>query len=219
MDIEELRARVSPVHAVALRAWWAEARPEGGFHELHPAAPAEGTAVHPVSAAVDAGAAVLLLADDEEPGPVARAVTAILCGVDATAVTQAGPSDVSTMRRIAAVRDAMPTLRQHADDLARMLADDPRLGWQASCISHAAARRTPVLLAGAYPHIAALCAQRVAGAIATWVRSGVGDDDAAATAARVRMDLEPVFATRLVVTRETQLAMLAALANELDRVR
>jgi len=101
-------------------------------------------------------------------------------------------------------------------DPQALLAHDETLAWQTSLIAHAAMRRTPVVIAGAVPHIAALCAQRVGTACASWVEWGIASDDAAASAARTRLSRTPWVVSNIPLRSETMSLVLHAAIDDLD---
>jgi len=188
---EDLRSRIpnadDETSSVTLRREaWARVRPAGSVERLQAPAGGWDAGAEAADRAIDSGAGVLLLLDGATPGIDARAIAALYANGDATSVIPDTGDDLEWMRTCSAVRDAMVTLRPVIGEPAALLAHDPDLAYMVSALLHAAARRTPVVLAGPLPQIAAMAAQRVASPSAAWVFSALDDDDAAASAARRR---------------------------------
>lgn len=216
MHPEEIRKRATPAADGDTRARWRAARASGPIAALTCADPSWDAGAASVDAAVDAGAGALLLVADEVPTAHARAVTALYCGLDASAVARTQQDDLQRMHEIAVVRDAMPPLRAVVTQPLELLAADAHLAWLTSCIAHASLRRTPVVIAGALPQIAALCAQRIGTACVSWVHWGIAGDDAAANAARTRLAREPWFTTTIPLTAQHMTDVLRAAVDALD---
>lgn len=168
------------------RGTWRDIRPSGAVERLHIVGGWDA-GVQSVDRAVDSGAGVLLLIDETQPGAEARAISALYINADATAVVSGTASDLEWMQLCSAVREAMVRLRPLVADMSALLAPDPRLAAMVAAILQAAARRTPIVIAGALPHIAALAAQRVASPSSAWVFSALDDADLASRAAQKRL--------------------------------
>lgn len=174
------------------------------------------SAASAVSSEVDAGVGALMLIDDTAPDAQARAIAALYCGQDATSVIPDTLPDLDWMLLCAEVRDAMPELRRRVSDPLTLLDASPMLRWHASAILHAVARRTPVLLAGAVPVIAGLCAQRAVPLSSGWVHIGLASTDPAARAAESRLGRPVWFTTSLHFSTDTTLRVLRAAAERND---
>lgn len=176
----------------------------------------DGTAA--LDRAVDSGAGVALLLESGAPTAAARAITALYTNTDATAVVSGTSSDLQWMQLCAEVRDAMVQLRPAIADPSLLLAPDPRLAFMVAAIVAAAARRTPIVIGGALPHIAALAAQRIASQSTIWVFSALDDTDLAAQAARKRLGLTPWMTLDWRTSDEHAEALVRVLVEDLDAV-
>ena len=169
---------------------WRAVRPVGTVERLRLMAGWDG-GVTAVDAAVDSGFGVLLLLDAANPGAAARAIAALYGNGDATTVVSGTSTDVEWMQLCSSVRDTMVALRPLLSDPNALLAADDSLAAMVAAILQAAARRTPIVIAGALPHIAAMAAQRVASPSRAWVFSALAPADAAAQIAQQRLALDP----------------------------
>ena len=218
MDIDALRERVVAAPAVTgspLDDWHASLA-SAGIHTLEPTELTWESAAHAVDGAIDAGIGGVMLIDDTTPDAEARAISALYCGQDATSVIPDHLSDMEWMQLCAQVRDAMPGLRREIAEPPSLLMHSPRLAWHVAAILHGAARRTPVLLAGALPAIAGLCAQRAIPLAATWIHIGVSATDPAAIAAEARLKRPIWFTSALHFSAETTERLLRAVAERVD---
>lgn len=197
------------------RGAWQGVRPAGTVERLHLG---EGwdAGVGAVDRAVDAGAGVLLLVDGTQPAAAPRAIAALYSGGDATAVVSGTGSDVEWMQLCSAVRDAMVGLRPHLGDPSALLAPDQRLAAMVAATLQAASRRTPIVIAGALPQIAALAAQRVASQSSAWVFLALDDADASAQVAQRRLGLTPWAALDWPLGDAAAEAIVRALVGDLD---
>ncbi len=215
MRPEEIRVSVTSAPDGATIARWRAMRPRGQATALTPGQGWDEGATA-ANAAIDAGAGVLMLVDETSPSVTARAITALYCGLDASQVVDTRSSDLARMEATRAVRDAMPMVRSLVTDTLALLEHDGHLAWHTSVIAHAAMRRTPVVIAGTLPHIAALAAQRVGTACASWVEWGIASEDAAATAARTRLARTPWVSSNIPLSTETMASLLVAAIADLD---
>ncbi len=220
MDAEQLRSSVEPATQTngSTATWWRAVRASGPVTAPCSTALSWANGAQAAHAAVDAGAGALLLISDALPSAHARAIVAIFCALDASAVTPSGLDDLQWMEQCSTIRDAIPRLRQRISSPEALLADDPELAWLTSCIAHAAARRTPVVIGGALATIAALCAQRIDDAISGWVQIGIADDDVAAIAARRRLGKNAWLTTTLPLDRAMRTALLQTAITSLDAI-
>ncbi len=200
-------------------AWWRSLRPVGPVAAPLPSTCSWESGSRDVDAEIDAGAAAILLVSDTSAGFHARALAALFAAVDATAVTPKSVDDLAWMLACAAIRDAIPPLRRHADDPATLLSADPELAWLTAAIYRSAERHTPVVIAGALPTIALLCAQRIGDAITTWVQIGMEDDDVAARAAQRRLGKTPWMSSILPLDRSSRIELMRTALASLDGLR
>ena len=181
---------------ITVQAWWGQTPAAGALADIP-----DGDGWEPgrraADAAIDAGAAVLLIVDGMAPTAEARALGAVLCGVDASRALPTADDPLAWMRACGSVRDHMPAIRAIAHDPELVAARDGRVAWWAGVLTTAVARRTPVTIAGVAPHLAALCARAIAPDLTDWLQVGFDDDDPLAQTARTRLDLRPWFSTGL----------------------
>lgn len=99
-----------------------------------------------------------------------------------------------------AVRDAMFRVRGFRDDIPRVLAEisGPDFACLVGLIAQSAARRTPILVDGAYPTLAAYVAERVAPGTKRWLIAGQLTPEPAHIACVQALDLTPVLALDMV---------------------
>lgn len=196
---------------------WQRIRPAGEVERLH-AGEGWDSGIAAVDAAIDSGAGVVLLLDESSPGAKARAIAALYSNADATTVVSGTASDLDWMQLCADVRDAMVVLRPLVGDASSLLAAEPRLSAMVAAVVKAAARRTPIVIAGALPHIAAMAAQRIASQSSAWVFSALDDADAAARAAQKRLGIRPWASVEWLPGDAVVEALVRALVSDLDQV-
>ncbi|MFZ0323051.1 MAG: nicotinate-nucleotide--dimethylbenzimidazole phosphoribosyltransferase [Actinomycetes bacterium] len=146
---------------------------------------------------IDSGADVLLTGDmgigNTTP---AAALTALLTGNDAAAVTGRGTGvdDRAWMRKAAAVRDAMRRSKPHLADPLDLLASCGGADFAAMTgfLLRTAARRTPVILDGVVSGACALAAHRVAFRASLWWLAGHRSVEPAHALALRKLQLEPI---------------------------
>jgi hypothetical protein len=221
MPSEESATPISAVTVSELslrRDAWRHARPAGTVELLAQLALGWDAGADASDRAIDAGGGVLLLIDDSAPSMHARAIAALYAGGDATSVIPTQVNDLEWMRMCADVRDAMVVLRPLIAEPTMLLSHDNVLASQVSAIVEAAARRTPIVLVGTVPHIAAMAAARVAAQSSTWVFLGLSDDDAAAEVARKRLGSTPWCALQWRPQAEAAEAIVRSLIADLDGV-
>ena len=192
-------------------AWWAPTDPTGprrGPVRVLGSGPGWDAGLAAADAAIDSGVAVLIIIDDTAPSPTARAVGALLTGLDASRAIPAEMPPLAWMQECAIVRDHIPGLRAIADDPIRLAQTDPVLAYATAALITSLHRRIPVIVSGVVPHIAALCAQRTTRQASEWVRSGFDDDDPVAVAARQRLDLRPWIAATVPLSDAQRTTML-----------
>ena len=221
MELDELLQRIEPpsVAAASPLDWWRAVRLPGPVCQLRATADSWDAGVQDVDAAVDAGATVLLLVQAQPATLLARALCALFCGTDATAVVPTCATDLAWMRECATIRDAMPQARGRLDHLPALLMEDASLAWTTAAILQAAARRTPVLASGALVSLATLCVERLAPAAAAWLEVGLADDDPAGLVARDRLGRQPWVTSRVVLSPSAQSELLRTAAAALDDQR
>lgn len=193
--------------ALSVTAWWAAAEHDG---PLFVAAPGLGWDAGAAAAdvAIDSGAAVLLLADATAPTADARAVGALLTGLDASRAIPTSLAPTPWMLQCAAVRDRIPTLRGAAHDPMHLATTDATLAHATALIVTAVRRRVPVVVSGPIPHIAAACAQRMEHGTVEWVQSAFDDEDPVAAAARTRLDARPWISSTVPLTDAQRIEMV-----------
>ncbi len=112
-----------------------------------------------------------------------------------------GISDNVWKVKTAIVRDAMFRVRGFRDDIPRVLAEIS--GQDFAClvglIAHSAARRTPLLIDGAYPALAAYVAERLAPGTKRWLIAGQLSPEPAHLTCVQALDLTPVLALDMTV--------------------
>jgi nicotinate-nucleotide--dimethylbenzimidazole phosphoribosyltransferase len=163
-------------------------------------------------AEIDAGADLLVLTSlGRAP---AAAGTALVCAVTGDqpvdAVGRAGVDDVTWMRRVAVVRDALRRSRPWLLDPMELLTElgGPDIAAMTGLLVGAALRRTPVLLDGLAPAAAALAAARLSPRTVPYLIAGHRGADAAHRLALSDLGLEPLLDLGLT-TDEGEGALLA----------
>lgn len=113
--------------------------------------------------------------------------------------------------KTAAVRDAMFRVRGYRDDIERVLAEisGPDFACLVGLIAQSAARRTPVLIDGAYVTVAAYVAERLAPGTKRWLIAGQLSPEPCHLALVQALELTPVLA--LDMTTGQGVGALAAL--------
>nr|WP_284523313.1 nicotinate-nucleotide--dimethylbenzimidazole phosphoribosyltransferase [Corynebacterium aquatimens] len=111
-----------------------------------------------------------------------------------------GISDEVWKTKVAAVRDAMFRARGFRDDLERVMAEisGPDFACLVGLIAQSAARRTPVLIDGAYPAVAAYVAERLAPGTKRWLIAGQLSPEPAHLTCVQALGLTPVLALDMV---------------------
>lgn len=160
-----------------------------------------------VDRSVDGGTAGFVVESALDDVP-ALAVLAVLLHLEPIAAvgTAAQPR---WAERLVAVRDRLPALREHATDPGGLLAasGDAGLAELTGLLAQAAVRRTPVLLGGSVPVVAAaLLADRLAPGAAGWWIAAETPTGPAATAGLARLGLDPLLDLQ-VTGRGAQLAL------------
>jgi NaMN:DMB phosphoribosyltransferase len=130
----------------------------------------------------------------EAPGVTTSALIGLLATKDASLVTDTGLDDASWMVACAQVRDEIRRNRPVlADQLALLDAvGSPETGYLTGLLLGAAARRTPVLLAGVGVTAAALVAHRASFRAADWWLAGDVSTHPAHAPALQRLSLSPL---------------------------
>ena len=219
--LDELLQRIEAVTAASQAPldWWRAVRIPGPTVELQASAHSWEAGTHDVNAAIDAGATTLLLVQLEPSGALARALGAVFCRTDATAVVPVCASDLDWMGECATIRDAMPEVRERLADLPSLLRADACLAWTTAAILQAAARRTPIIASGAAVSMAALCAARLAPAAEQWVAVGLADGDPAGVLARSRLGKQAWLTSSIELGHQAHVGMLMTAAAALDEQR
>ena len=158
--------------------------------------------------AIDSGTGMLLIVGDAAPSHAARAVGALLTGLDASRAIPSALSPLAWMQACAAVRDRMPALRRIANDPVLLARTDASLAHATAVIVTAVRRHVPVVVSGPLPHVAAVAAQRVTQLIGSGVQSGFDDEDPVAIAARHRLDVRPWIAATVPLSDEQRIEIL-----------
>ncbi|MEV5599511.1 nicotinate-nucleotide--dimethylbenzimidazole phosphoribosyltransferase [Streptomyces sp. NPDC052496] len=147
----------------------------------------------------DAGTDLIALGDLSVGGTTAAsALTAALCGTDASVVTGrggAGIDDLAWMRKCAAIRDALRRARPVLGDQLELLATagGADLAAITGFLLQSAVRRTPVILDGVVSAACALVAQRVAFRAPDWWLAGQVSGEPAQSKALDRIALNPLL--------------------------
>ncbi|WP_296149579.1 nicotinate-nucleotide--dimethylbenzimidazole phosphoribosyltransferase [uncultured Corynebacterium sp.] len=107
-----------------------------------------------------------------------------------------GINDETWRIKVTAVRDAMFRTREVNDDVAEVLRriSSPDFVAEVSFIAQCAARRTPVLIDGAFPAAAAYTAERLAPGVKEWLLAGQLSPEPCHTVCLKALDLTPVAA-------------------------
>lgn len=102
--------------------------------------------------------------------------------------------------KVAAVRDAMFRVRDRRDDIELVLTEisGPDFACLVGLIAQSAVRRTPVLIDGAYPALAAYIAERLAPGTKRWLIAGQLSPEPAHLTCVQALDLTPVLALDMV---------------------
>lgn len=107
-----------------------------------------------------------------------------------------GINDETWKIKVTAVRDAMFRAREINDDVAEVLRriSSPDFVAEVAFIAQCAARRTPVLIDGAFPAAAAYTAERLAPGVKEWLLAGQLSPEPCHTICLKALDLTPVAA-------------------------
>lgn len=125
--------------------------------------------------------------------------------------------------KVAAIRDAMFRARGFADDVERVLAEisGPDMAFLVGLIAQSAVRRTPVLLDGALPAVAAYAAERLAPGTKRWLIAAGLSPEPAHIGCVQALELTPVLALDITAGQATgalaalpQLNMAAEMVSE-----
>ena len=168
-----------------------------------------------VDRSVDGGTGAFVVESQIDDVP-ALAVLAVLLHLEPIAAvgTAAQPG---WAERLVAVRDRLPALLPYAGDPVALLAasGDGGLARLTGLLAQAAVRRTPVLLGGSTPVVAAaLLADRLAPGAAGWWIAAEAPSSPAATAGLDRLGLDPLLDLRVAGRGgELALALLRAAAG------
>lgn len=102
--------------------------------------------------------------------------------------------------KVAAVRDAMFRVRDRRDDIEHVLTEisGPDFACLVGLVAQSAVRRTPVLIDGAYPALAAYIAERLAPGTKRWLIAGQLSPEPAHLICVQALDLTPVLALDMV---------------------
>lgn len=143
---------------------------------------------------VDAGADLVVLDSDARSPAVLAAIAALLDLEPVTVVgTTSSPDWAAT---VIAVRSALRAARPLAHQPEQLLEElaDPALSRLVGLLDRLAARRTPVLLGGGTPTVAAaLIVTRLQPGAARWWLGGSRPEDVAGAAAFTALGLEPLL--------------------------
>lgn len=200
MEIAELKDRIEPVSAErlashghasdAVRAWVRSVGINGPvvLVDTLPGRDIEA-GIRCADTIVDEGGAAVVVHLNEPLSDISRAVVGLLCSVDATRVTPGADTDLAWMQQCARIRDLQTTCRSRLADAIDIV--DPEVAGMAAFLIALAARRTPVVLVGAFAHAAAVVAQRQSLTAADWWRSGIAHRDPLIAAANERLRYDP----------------------------
>lgn len=235
--LAQLAAGGGPAHSAA-RAAGATVRVVDEF-----ATPTGAIDVAPAmtaTACADAIARGMQVADEEVdsgtdlliPGNVGVADTTVAAAVYGTLTRTepvaaigrgSGIDDEVWKVKVAAIRDAMFRARGFADDVERVLAEisGPDMAFLVGLIAQSAVRRTPVLLDGALPAVAAYAAERLAPGTKRWLIAAGLSPEPAHIACVQALELTPVLALDITAGQATgalaalpQLNMAAEMVSE-----
>lgn len=235
--LAQLAAGGGPAHSAA-RAAGATVRVVDEF-----ATPTGAIDVAPAmtaTACADAIARGMQVADEEVdsgtdlliPGNVGVADTTVAAAVYGTLTRTepvaaigrgSGIDDEVWKVKVAAIRDAMFRARGFADDVERVLAEisGPDMAFLVGLIAQSAVRRTPVLLDGALPAVAAYAAERLAPGTKRWLIAAGLSPEPAHIGCVQALELTPVLALDITAGQATgalaalpQLNMAAEMVSE-----
>ena len=147
-----------------------------------------------VDSFVDGGASAFVVESGLDDVP-ALAVLAALLNLEPIAAVGTA-TQPRWAERLVAVRELLPTLRPHATDPDELLTatKDSALAQLTGMLAQAAVRRTPVLLDGSAPVVAAaLLADRLAPGAAGWWIAAETPTSPAAAAGLARLGLDPLL--------------------------
>lgn len=235
--LAQLAAGGGPAHSAA-RAAGATVRVVDEF-----ATPTRAIDVAPAmtaTACADAIARGMQVADEEVdsgtdlliPGNVGVADTTVAAAVYGTLTRTepvaaigrgSGIDDEVWKVKVAAIRDAMFRARGFSDDVERVLAEisGPDMAFLVGLIAQSAVRRTPVLLDGALPAVAAYAAERLAPGTKRWLIAAGLSPEPAHIGCVQALELTPVLALDITAGQATgalaalpQLNMAAEMVSE-----
>lgn len=173
------------------------------------------------------GGADLLIPGDIGPGnsTVAAAVYGALTVTEPVMAIGRGSgiSDETWKTKVTVIRDAMFRAREFRSDTERVVAElsGPDFAFLVGLIAQSAARRTPLLIDGAYVAVAAYVAERLAPGTKRWLLASQLSAEPAHAGCLTALDLTPVLALDIATGQATgalaalpQLNLAAALAGE-----
>ncbi|STC68464.1 nicotinate-nucleotide--dimethylbenzimidazole phosphoribosyltransferase [Corynebacterium pilosum] len=148
---------------------------------------------------IDAGADVIIPADlGVGNTTVAAAVFGALTRTEPVVAVGPGSgiNDEAWKTKVAVIRDAMFRVRTFRDDLPAVLTaiSAPCFVTLVGLIAQAAVRRTPVLIDGAYPAVAAYVAERMAPGTKDWLIAGQLSPEPCHLISLQALDLTPLIA-------------------------
>lgn len=241
--LAQLAAGGGPAHSAA-RAAGATVRVVDEFDE--PTGAIDTSPAMTAAVCADAIARGMQVADEEVdsgtdliiPGNVGVGDTTIAAAVYGTLTRTepvlaigrgSGIDDEVWKIKVAAIRDAMFRARGFADDVERVLAEisGPDMAFLVGLIAQSAVRRTPVLLDGALPTVAAYVAERLAPGTKRWIIAAGLSPEPAHIGCLQALELTPVLALDITAGQATgalaalpQLNMAAEMVGEvLDLLR
>lgn len=199
----------------AIRGWWTCVRSNGRLHVVHDAGADLDAGLKRADDLANEAVAAVLVQIPTEVSIETRALIALLCGVDASQITPAQPTDTDWMLHCAAIRDAQVHMRGRLGDAIDIV--DPAVGATAGLLLGLAARRTPALLIGAHAHAAAVLGQRQSVGAASWWRSAFAAADPLVRRAQDRLQTEPWITVGTPLSDETSVDALVAVLSDLQR--
>lgn len=210
MTIPELKSRIRSIgsdalanatalHGDAVRGWWACTAANGQVHvERDPLLSGIDAGIARADALADEGIGAVVLSTATPVHEDLRAIVGLLCGCDATGVTPKSVGDFEWMQACARIRDAQSTFRERITDAPAII--DPASAGLVGLLLGLAARATPCILVGTAAHAAAVIAQRQSMAASGWWRSGYCSSDPLESIACERLQFEPWWSGRTVVS-------------------
>lgn len=221
MSIPELKSRIRSIdtiatstHGDAVRAWWACTWTDGEPAVEHdPQLLGIDAGIARANALADEGVGAVVLSTTTPVHDDVRAIVGLLCAGDATDVSPLIANDFEWMQTCARIRDAQSNFRPRIADALELV--DPDFAGLVGLLLGLAARATPGVLIGTAAHAAAILGQRQSIAAAGWWRSGLCSSDPLESIACKRLQFEPWWSGRTVVSPDVVEALVIGTISSL----